>query len=112
MVTTDEVRQWALSLPEAELFEHWGKPSFRVRNKIFAVIQPDHVSVVMKTSKDDRIAYTTMAPDVFQMPSSFTHLAFMLVRLDRIDPDEFRPLLIAAWKHATPKKMHGMLSDQ
>lgn len=37
MVTADEVRSLALSLPGAEEHEHWGKPSFRVRNKIFAV---------------------------------------------------------------------------
>jgi hypothetical protein len=105
MVTTDEVRNLALSLPEAEEHEHWGKPAFRVRNKIFAVIQPDGVSLVIKTTKDDRVAYTTMAPEIFQLPDSFTNLAYMMVRIDRVDPEEFHVLLIRAWKLVSPKNL-------
>lgn len=105
MVTTDEVRSLALSLPEAEEHEHWGKPAFRVRNKIFAVIQPDGASLVIKTTKDDRAAYTTMAPEVFQLPDSFTNMAYMIVRMDRVDPEEFRDLLMQAWKLVSPKNL-------
>ncbi|KRF20055.1 hypothetical protein ASG93_31665 [Paenibacillus sp. Soil787] len=43
MVTADEIRSIALSLPETEEHDHWEKPSFRVRSKIYAVIQPDGV---------------------------------------------------------------------
>lgn len=105
MVTIDEVRKLALSLPEAEEVEHWGKPSFRVRNKIFAVIQPDGVSLVIKTTQDDRLAYTTMEPEVYRTPDSFSNLAFMIVRIDRADPEEFRNLLTLAWSLVSPKKI-------
>ncbi|MFD0958359.1 MmcQ/YjbR family DNA-binding protein [Paenibacillus chungangensis] len=105
MVTIDEVRSLALSFPETEEFEHWGKPSFRVRNKIFAVIQPDEVSLVIKTTIDDRLAYTAMAPEVFRMPDSFNNLTFMIVRIDRVKPDEFRDLLMLAWRLVSPKKV-------
>jgi hypothetical protein len=54
MVTTDEVRSLALSLPEAVEHDHWGKPSFRVQNKIFVVLQPDGVSLVIKTTKMEK----------------------------------------------------------
>lgn len=103
-MTDDEVKSIALSLPDAELREHWGKPSFRVRDKIFAVIQPDGVSLVLKTTKDDRHAFTTMAPDVFAMPDSFANLAYMVVRLDRVDPAECRELIIQAWRLVSPKR--------
>ncbi|MCC3372457.1 MmcQ/YjbR family DNA-binding protein [Cohnella sp. REN36] len=52
----DSFRRWSLSLPETEEAEHWGKASFRVRNKIYAVIQPDQRSVVIKTSREDKEA--------------------------------------------------------
>jgi hypothetical protein len=34
MISVEEVRTFALSLPGSEEIEHWGKPSFRIRNKI------------------------------------------------------------------------------
>ncbi|CAM3674065.1 MmcQ/YjbR family DNA-binding protein [Brevibacillus invocatus] len=105
MVTTDDVRGLALSLPETEEHEHWGKCSFRVRNKIFAVIQPDGVSVAMKTTHDNRDAYTSMAPEVFHVPDSFAKLSYMMVRIDRIDQKECSDLLIQAWKLVSPKKL-------
>ena len=40
MVTTVEVRRLALSLPGSAEQDHHGKPSFRVRGKIFATL-PD-----------------------------------------------------------------------
>ncbi|ALA51445.1 MmcQ/YjbR family DNA-binding protein [Shouchella clausii] len=105
MVTIDQVRQLALSLPETEEVEHWGKPSFRVRNKIFAVIQLDGVSLVIKTTKDDLLAYTTMAPEIYRIPDSFSNLAFMIVRMDRVDSGEFRDFLMLAWSLVSPKKV-------
>ncbi|MCU6711544.1 MmcQ/YjbR family DNA-binding protein [Paenibacillus sp. J5C_2022] len=105
MVTTDDVRNLALSLPETEQMEHWGKPSFRVRNKIFAVIQPDGKSLVIKTTQDDRLAYTMMDPDVYRVPDSFNNLAFMVIRLDRVAFEECHNLIIQAWRLVTPKKV-------
>jgi hypothetical protein len=38
MVTIEAMRQMALALPEVEEKIHFDKPSFRVKNKIFATI--------------------------------------------------------------------------
>lgn len=105
MVTAEQVRSWALSMPEAEEHEHWAKPSFRVRNKIFAVLQEDGVSLVLKTTMDDRTAFTTMAPDIFSMPGSFQNLAYVVVRMDRIAPSECRAMIIQAWRLVSPKRL-------
>ena len=40
MITAGAARKMALRLPEAEERGHWGRPSFRVRNKIFATLWP------------------------------------------------------------------------
>ena len=37
MIAPDALRQFALSLPEAEERETWGEATFRVRDKIFAM---------------------------------------------------------------------------
>jgi hypothetical protein len=105
MVTTDEVRSLALSLPETEEHDHWGKPSFRVQNKIYAVFQPDGVSIVVKTTKEERFTYLTMTPEIYRMPENFSNLAYMMVRMDRVEPKEFHDILTLAWSLVSPKKV-------
>ncbi|MGO4274566.1 MmcQ/YjbR family DNA-binding protein, partial [Paenibacillus sp. TAF58] len=74
-------------------------------NKIYAIIQPDGVSLVVKTTKEDRVAYTTMDPNVYQLPDNFQNLAFMIIRMDRVHPEECRTMLIQAWSLVAPKKV-------
>ncbi|KIL35675.1 hypothetical protein SD71_12320 [Cohnella kolymensis] len=105
MITPEEVRNIALSFPEAVEVKHWDKPSFRVRNKIFAVIQPDRISLVIKTAPDDRAVYTMMDPDIYQMPAAFSNLNYMVVRMDRVEPAELHGLLIKAWRSVSPKRL-------
>jgi hypothetical protein len=105
MMSVEEVRTFAMSLPESEEIEHWGKPSFRVKNKIFAVVQEDSVSLVIKTTGDDKHIYTTMDASVYSIPESFTKLNYMIVNLELVDPEELRGLLIKAWCSMAPKKL-------
>lgn len=104
-ITVDEVRQLALSLPETEEKEHWGKPSFRVRGKVYAVIQEDYRSVVVKTTQDERLAKMTMEPDIYSLPDSFQNLNYMKVRIDRMPQDAFRAVLLRAWQLVVPKRV-------
>ncbi|MFB9278116.1 MmcQ/YjbR family DNA-binding protein [Cohnella cellulosilytica] len=111
MVTTDELRRLALELPEAEEQMHWDKPSYRVRGKIFAVEQPDGVTALLKMSLEEREAQVTLAPDIFGIPEKYATLAYVFVRLDRIERDELRSLLVGAWKQVAPKSLLKRLPD-
>jgi len=53
-VKFERFRQLCLSLPEAEERETWGEPTFRVRDRIFAMgsLEDDYVS--LKASLDDQ----------------------------------------------------------
>lgn len=105
MITVDRIREVALSFPEAKEVEHWGKPSFRVNNKIFAVIQEDGVTLTIKTAGEDRTIYTTMAPEIYSVPESFSKLNYMMVNLNLVDPQELNELLTKAWESVAPKKI-------
>jgi hypothetical protein len=56
MITADELRRAALSLPEAEERETWGHPTFRVRDKMFATLSDDGRSAGIKTTKEEQTA--------------------------------------------------------
>jgi hypothetical protein len=105
MMSVEEVRTFALSLPESMEIEHWGKPSFRIRNKVFAVIQEDGVSLDVKTVGEDRLIYTTMDSKVYSIPRSFSNMNYMIVNLDLVNSEELRGLLIKAWSSIAPKKL-------
>jgi hypothetical protein len=105
MMSVEDVRLIALSMPESEEMEHWGKASFRIRNKIFAVVQEDNTSLVVKTSGEDRMIYTSMDPQVYTIPKSFSNLHYMRVNLNLVQPEELRGLIIKAWSSIAPTKL-------
>ncbi len=47
MITADQARDLALALPEAVEQDHHGRPSFRVRGKIFATLWDEQTLNVM-----------------------------------------------------------------
>lgn len=78
---------------------------FRVKNKVFAVIQPDGVSLVIKLTADDREAYTTIAPEVFSIPPTFSNMNYMIVRIDLVNDGELKCLIKKAWSIVAPKRL-------
>ncbi len=48
MTDLQTVRELALALPEVEEYDHWGRPSFRVRGKIFVTFWPDEQLAMLK----------------------------------------------------------------
>lgn len=104
-ITIDDVRQFALSLPKTEEAEHWDKPSFRVNGKIYAVVQKDGLSLVVKTTKEEREAFTTLESEIYSVPSNFQRLNYMIVNMERIRKDEFQLILVRAWRLVAPKQI-------
>ncbi|WP_199621433.1 MmcQ/YjbR family DNA-binding protein [Paenibacillus alkalitolerans] len=110
-MTIDEVREFALSLPESMEVEHWGKPSFRLNNKIFTVMQDDGITITVKISAEDREMYTSMDPDTYSVPDSFSNLNYMNVNLRTVDPQELKGLIQKAWSSVAPKRLVKAYSE-
>ena len=56
MISPNDVRTIALSLPESEEKDHWDRRSFRTRKRIFATLQPEEWQAVLKLPLDDQQA--------------------------------------------------------
>ncbi|MEK3735218.1 MULTISPECIES: MmcQ/YjbR family DNA-binding protein [Paenibacillus] len=105
MMQIEEIREIALSLPGTVEVEHWGKPSFRINNKIFVVIQDDMSTITIKTTKEERHLYTSMSPETYKIPDSFSNLNYMHIDLKSAKNEEVINLIRNAWGIVAPKKL-------
>lgn len=108
MITLDETRAMALSLPEARAEEHHGMESFRVRGRIFATVPDDgHVRVMV----DDQEIHAAVAeyPDVCAPFWWGSRLACVVVTVAAADPELVRELLTEAWRRKAPKQLAARL---
>jgi len=105
MITADELRQVALSLPEAEERETWGQPTFRVRDKLFATLSDDGHQAGVKTTRQEQSALIAADPATFRIPDYVGRHGRVSVQLATADPAELRELLIEAWRQTAPKRL-------
>lgn len=104
MATQDDVRRFALSLPEAGEQDHNGFPSFRVGGKIFATLpDAEHVHVMLEAD-DIRAAARAHAPVCAEKWWGQT-LAALRVELGAVAAQELEGWLGDAWWHLAPERL-------
>ena len=106
MISRDDVRGWALALPEAVEADHHGMPSFRVAGKIFCTIHVDHPRAMVKLSPEDQHNWTEGRADAVQaVPGYWGRKGSTFVLLDHADADLMVGLLRLAWSNVAPKRL-------
>ena len=106
MPTADELRDLSLSLPEAEERLTWGShPTFRVRDKIFAILSEDGLSASIKATLVEQAALIATDPETFGVASHVGRFGWVTVQLATVDEDHLRELLVEAWRQTAPKRL-------
>lgn len=108
-----KLRRLCLALPEAHEVEAWGEPTFRVKNKLFAMYAADgnhhgsgRSSVWIKATKENQALMIAAQPARFFKPPYVGPSGWVGVYLDRSpDWDEVSELLRDAWKMTAPKRV-------
>jgi hypothetical protein len=99
------VRTIALSLPETEERETWGEATFRVRNKIFMMIDAKAKKAAVKTSREEQAALLEMDRETFFFPAYVGTHGWTGVQIPRVNPGEMRDLITEAWRTTAPKRL-------
>jgi hypothetical protein len=103
-VTVDDVRAYVLTLPRAyEAFVH-GRIKFRVGQIVFVDFSRDEAVMGFAFPKEWREALVENEPEKFMLPSeSDMRFHWVCARLDAIDEEEMRELVLNAWAMVVPK---------
>ena len=106
MVTVDDVRELALTLPRSYEAVVRDRLKFRVGRIVYVAFSRDETLMGFGFPKEEREALVASEPDKFLMPKpSDLRYNWVVVRLDAIDEEEMRELVLDAWRMVVPKRV-------
>jgi hypothetical protein len=106
MVTVDELRAVAMSLPRTTEHLIYDHVKFRVGKIVYASVSPDETVMGFGFPKEERDALIAAEPSKFALPRlSDQRFHWVHARMDAISPAEMRELIIDAWRMVVPKRV-------
>jgi hypothetical protein len=112
------LREICLVLPEAIEKETWGEPTFRVRDKIFAMFTHDesddgHVALWCKAPEGVQEILVSAAPQRFFVPPYVGSKGWIGLRLDvHVDWGEVADLVNDSYQMTAPKRLVASLGQR
>lgn len=113
------LRKLCLALPEAHEVEAWGEPTFRVRNKLFAMYAAagnhhgaGRPAVWCKAAPGNQALMVRAVPDRYFVPPYVGPSGWVGVYLDgAVEWGEVADLLRDSYRLIAPKRLRALLSD-
>ncbi len=106
VVTIDEVRAFASTLPRSSEALVRGRVKFRIGRIVWLAFSKDGSTMGFGFPKDWRAALVESEPEKFSLPSeSDMRYHWVHVRLAAIDEEEMRELVEDAWAFCVPKSV-------
>jgi hypothetical protein len=113
MVTVDEVRSLALTLPRTTEGIVRGRIKLRVGRIVYASFTRDGTLMGFAFPKEWRDALVESEPDKFQLPEQGDlRYNWVVVRLAAIEEAEMRDLIENAWAMVVPKGVAEAYAEQ
>ena len=112
------VRRICLSLPETSEKEAWGEPTFRVRNKLFAMYSSatnhhgrGHEGLWCNAPLGVQEALVRSAPEKFFVPPYVGAKGWIGMYLDRVSDEEVEAQVIQSYCMIAPKKLQALVNQ-
>ena len=106
MVTVDDVRRLALTLPRTTEHLIRDRVKFRVGSLVYVAFSRDETVMGFGFPKEERQALVDSEPDKFLMRgSSDLRYNWVCVLLEKLDEEEMRELVVDAWAMCVPRKV-------
>ena len=113
MVTVADVRAVALTLPRTHEAVVRGRIKFRVGQIVYVAFSRDETLMGFGFPKEEREWLVGTEPEKFMMPrESDLRFNWVVARLEAIDAEEMRGLVIDAWSLCVPKKLSAAYREK
>jgi hypothetical protein len=89
------IRQHMMSLPGTTEALCFGTPAFYVNKKLLARMWENGEVLVVRSL--ERETWLQAGPDTFFITDHYRNYPSMLIRLDKVQPDDLKQLLTTAW---------------
>jgi hypothetical protein len=104
--TAAQLKKIALSFPLANEKSSYGKPAYFVAKKFFTRLRADDNSLVMIVADiGSRDMMLELDPKTYHITDHYNDYPAVLVRMERISPEELRLMLARRWRAVAPKKL-------
>ena len=105
MLSWDDVVAIGTRFPDVEEGTCFGTPALRVKGKFMCRLRTDPDALVVRVvDRADAEALLLGQPDVFFSTPHYDGHAYVLVRLDAVQPDALAELLEDAWRLRVSKR--------
>ena len=105
-VTIDDARAIEATLPRSYEALVRDQVKFRVGQIVYAAFSADETIMGFAFPREEREALVASEPDKFLMPRpSDMRYRWVRVRLDALDVEELREILVEAWRMCVPKSV-------
>lgn len=100
----DEIYSWGAALARTDAVVVHGRRKLRVASMVYLSFDAAETVMGFGYPRLEREALVASAPDTFQMPrASDLRFNWVLARLDALDEDEARELVLDAWDMVVPR---------
>ena len=106
VIAVDDVREFVADFPRSyEVVVH-GRIKFRVGQIVWLAFSRDETVMGFAFPKEERHMLVDTEPDKFMLPSeSDMRFNWVHARMDALEQDETRELVLDAWRMVVPKKV-------
>ncbi|MFI7444638.1 MmcQ/YjbR family DNA-binding protein [Nonomuraea indica] len=113
MVTVEDVRRLAVTLPRSSEHLVRDRIKFRVGSIVYVSFSRDETVLGFAFPKDERAALVAAEPSKFLLPpESDLRYNWVCARMAVLDHDEMCELVVEAWRMVVPKKVYAARAAQ
>ena len=112
MVTVEDIRELASSLPRTEERLVRDRVKFRIGRLVYLALSRDETTMGFAYPKEHRDALVAGEPHKFQQPvQSDLRYNWVCATLAELDQDELEELVVNAWTMCVPKRVAAAYLD-
>lgn len=99
--------------PGVEVGTSWGTPALKVKDKFLCRMRTNPDALVIRVvHMGEREALLQGDPETFFITPHYEGYPAVLVRLQKVDPDELAELLEDAWRTQAPKRLVAQYDER